>query len=53
MGPAPLLSVRGISKRFPGVTANDRVDLDVDRGEVHALVGENGGAQPSGPRLTR
>ena len=42
MGPAPLLSLRAITKRFPGVTANDRVDLDVHRGEVLALVGENG-----------
>ena len=42
MGPAPLLSLRAITKRFPGVTANDRVDLDVYRGEVLALVGENG-----------
>jgi ribose transport system ATP-binding protein len=32
----------GISKRFPGVTALDSVDLEVDRGEVVALVGENG-----------
>src|SRR5262245_55564452 len=39
---SPLLSMRGISKRFPGVQALDRVDLDVYPGEVHALVGENG-----------
>jgi simple sugar transport system ATP-binding protein len=32
----------GISKRFPGVLANDRVDFDVMSGEVHALLGENG-----------
>jgi energy-coupling factor transporter ATP-binding protein EcfA2 len=30
MGPAPLLSLRAITKRFPGVTANDRVDLVLD-----------------------
>ena len=36
------LSVRGISKRFPGVHALDRVDLDVRSGEVHVLLGENG-----------
>lgn len=36
------LEMEGISKRFPGVLANDRVDLDVCSGEVHALLGENG-----------
>ena len=36
------LRLREITKRFPGVTAVDRVDLDLYRGEVHALVGENG-----------
>jgi simple sugar transport system ATP-binding protein len=34
--------MRGISKRFPGVLANDRIDFDVRSGEVHALLGENG-----------
>ncbi|MEA1929047.1 MAG: ABC transporter ATP-binding protein [Candidatus Auribacterota bacterium] len=29
-------------KRFPGVLANDNVDLDIKRGEIHALLGENG-----------
>jgi inositol transport system ATP-binding protein len=38
----PVLEVRGITKRFPGVTALDKVDLTVHRGEVHAIVGENG-----------
>ena len=38
----PLISMRGISKRFPGVQANDNVDLDICSGEVHALLGENG-----------
>src|SRR5829696_6719456 len=38
----PVLELRGITKRFPGVLANDRVDLDLHRGEVHALLGENG-----------
>ncbi|WP_254769355.1 ABC transporter ATP-binding protein [Salinilacihabitans rarus] len=32
----------GITKRFPGVVANDEVDLRVERGTVHALLGENG-----------
>ena len=38
----PLLGMHGISKSFPGVMANDHVDLQVYRGEVHGLLGENG-----------
>jgi simple sugar transport system ATP-binding protein len=38
----PDLSLRGITKRFPGVLANDHIDLDVYCGEVHAVLGENG-----------
>src|SRR5450631_90175 len=34
--------MRGIRKVFPGIVANDDVDLDIRRGEVHALLGENG-----------
>ncbi|MGA2763142.1 MAG: ABC transporter ATP-binding protein [Spirochaetia bacterium] len=37
-----LLEMREITKSFPGVTANDRVSLDLRAGEIHALVGENG-----------
>src|SRR6187397_1889107 len=42
MAEAPLLELKGITKRFPGVVANDHVDLDLRKGEVHALLGENG-----------
>jgi ABC-type uncharacterized transport system ATPase subunit len=38
----PVLELRGITKRFPGVVANDSVDFDLRRGEIHALLGENG-----------
>jgi simple sugar transport system ATP-binding protein len=34
--------MRGITKRYPGVVANDHIDLEVRRGEIHALLGENG-----------
>jgi general nucleoside transport system ATP-binding protein len=37
-----VLELRGITKRFPGIVANDSIDLDLGRGEVHALLGENG-----------
>ena len=36
------LSVRDVTKRFPGCIANDHVSLDLERGEIHALLGENG-----------
>jgi simple sugar transport system ATP-binding protein len=38
----PAVRMDGITKRFSGVVANDDVDLEVDRGTVHALLGENG-----------
>jgi len=38
----PMLEMRGITKRFPGVIANDNVSFDVRQGEVHTLLGENG-----------
>ena len=39
---APLLQVTGLNKRFGGVLATDRVDLQVAAGEIHALIGPNG-----------
>jgi simple sugar transport system ATP-binding protein len=36
------VEMRGITKAFPGVVANSKVDLEVRKGEIHALVGENG-----------
>jgi simple sugar transport system ATP-binding protein len=38
----PVLQMRGITKQFPGVLANDHIDLDLHQGEVLALLGENG-----------
>src|ERR1700730_7178326 len=38
----PFVELSGITKAFPGVLANDRVDLSLHRGEVHCLLGENG-----------
>src|SRR5258706_9460280 len=39
---APAVSLRGITRRFGAVVANDDVSLDLPAGEIHALVGENG-----------
>src|SRR5215203_230810 len=37
-----ILDAKGITKKFPGVLANDHVDFDLKKGEIHALLGENG-----------
>src|SRR5438128_10169685 len=42
MDEEPVLELRGITKQFPGVLANDHIDFDLLDGEVHALLGENG-----------
>lgn len=38
----PLLEMQGITKRFPGVVANQDVNLTLYSGEIHAILGENG-----------
>jgi ABC-type uncharacterized transport system ATPase subunit len=42
IGSDNVVQMRSITKKFPGVIANDRVDFDLRRGEVHSLLGENG-----------
>jgi ABC-type uncharacterized transport system ATPase subunit len=37
-----VVEMRGITKRFPGVLANNHIDFDLRAGEIHALLGENG-----------
>ena len=37
-----LLQITNITKRFPGILANDHITLEVRKGEIHAIVGENG-----------
>jgi len=39
---APVLELKNITKQFPGVLANDHIDLTLEEGEIHALLGENG-----------
>ena len=42
MNTGPRLRLEGVTRRFPGVVANDDVNLAVEAGEIHALLGENG-----------
>src|SRR5918996_181560 len=48
---APLVVMEAITKRFPGVVANHRVDLELREGEIHALVGENGAGKSTLMRI--
>lgn len=42
MGQEAILSLQGMTKRYPGVVANNNINLDIYKGEIHTLVGENG-----------
>lgn len=42
MGKDYILSLKGITKKFPGVTALDHVSVNIERGTIHGLIGENG-----------
>ena len=48
---APALELRGVTKRFGDLVANDGIDFDVRRGEVHALLGENGAGKTTVMRI--
>src|ERR1700682_6082951 len=49
--PAPRLVLRAITKRYPTILANDHVDLRVEVGEIHALMGENGAGKSTLMRI--
>lgn len=43
----PIFHLKNVTKRFPGVVALDQINLDIEQGEVHILVGENGAGKSS------
>ena len=45
-----IISLEGVTKRFPGVVANDDVSLTIRAGEVHVLLGENGAGKSTPDR---
>ncbi|MCK5344762.1 MAG: sugar ABC transporter ATP-binding protein, partial [Candidatus Heimdallarchaeota archaeon] len=47
MKPQKIFEIRGLTKYFPGVTALSNIDLDINQGEIHVLVGENGAGKSS------
>src|ERR1700730_6215223 len=49
--PPPILEMRRISRRFPGVQALDHVDYRVHAGEIHAILGENGAGKSTLMRI--
>src|SRR6267378_2916795 len=50
-GPFPAVELRGLSKRFGTCDANDGVNLRVERGSIHGIVGENGAGKSTAMKM--